>query len=119
MVGKLAARVLCTAIWLTPVGEALIVQRQSSIKHSYLMGKEKVRDAEYGDDTAHGQFGSQGTKGSHSASDSNLVPGTILGKKGSQVPLVQVEHTGMRHDLKEACRSGQHCAECCYRSISE
>lgn len=73
------------------------------------MARQQQRDAEYGDDTAHG-YGN-GVKGSHDASDSNLATGTILGKKGSQVPLVQIEHTGMPHDLKEACLLGRKTTE--------
>lgn len=55
------------------------------------------RDVEknYADDTAHhGRVGGKLAKDTHDKSDSALKSGTILGKKGSQVPLVAIEHTG-------------------------
>jgi hypothetical protein len=53
------------------------------------------------DDTAHhGRTGGKLAKDAHDSSDSALKPGTVLGKKGSQVPLVAVQHTGEQPDLK-------------------
>ena len=53
------------------------------------------------DDTAHhGRAGNKFAKDAHDSSDSALASGTVLGKKGSQVPLVAVQHTGGQSDLK-------------------
>lgn len=47
------------------------------------------------DDTAHGPAPiGTATKYDSARSDSAMEKGTVLGKHGSQAPLVQVEHTG-------------------------